>query len=73
MVQRSLSAKSLSHAKGGSIVAGYLKVLPYFLFVVPGLAARILFTGKASVKPSAVRLVMRICETFYCETGHTNL
>lgn len=47
MVQRSLSAKSLSHAKGGSVVAGYLKVLPFYLFVIPGLAARVLYTGTA--------------------------
>ncbi|KAK7094776.1 sodium/glucose cotransporter 4-like [Littorina saxatilis] len=54
MVQRSLSAKSLSHAKAGSIVAGYLKILPYFLFVVPGLAARVLFTDEVACVDPAV-------------------
>ncbi|ESO92808.1 hypothetical protein LOTGIDRAFT_232916 [Lottia gigantea] len=43
MVQRSLSAKNLSHAKGGSVVASYLKILPFFLFVIPGMIARILY------------------------------
>ncbi|GFY70040.1 hypothetical protein TNIN_495471 [Trichonephila inaurata madagascariensis] len=43
IVQRALSAKDLSHAKGGCILAGYLKLLPLFLFVLPGMAARILY------------------------------
>ncbi|GFV93480.1 hypothetical protein TNCV_1987941 [Trichonephila clavipes] len=46
IVQRVLSAKDLSHAKGGCILAGYLKLLPLFLLVFPGMAARILFTSK---------------------------
>ncbi|KAK2507223.1 hypothetical protein MC885_004934 [Smutsia gigantea] len=33
IVQRSLSAKSLSHAKGGSVLGGYLKILPMFFIV----------------------------------------
>uniref|UniRef100_W5L7T6 Solute carrier family 5 member 9 n=1 Tax=Astyanax mexicanus TaxID=7994 RepID=W5L7T6_ASTMX len=33
IVQRSLSAKNLSHAKGGSVLGGYLKILPMFLNV----------------------------------------
>lgn len=43
IVQRSLSAKNLSHAKAGSILTGYLKILPLFLMVLPGMAARVLF------------------------------
>ncbi|GFS29900.1 hypothetical protein TNIN_447331 [Trichonephila inaurata madagascariensis] len=46
IVQRVLSAKDLSHAKGGCILAGYLKLLPLFLLVFPGMAARILFTNE---------------------------
>ncbi|XP_025113902.1 sodium/glucose cotransporter 4-like [Pomacea canaliculata] len=58
MVQRSLSAKSLSHAKGGSVVAGYLKVLPFYLFVIPGLAARVLYTDEvACVDPEKCRCI----------------
>ena len=42
IVQRVLSAKSLDHARGGTIYAGFLKILPLFLFVVPGVIARCL-------------------------------
>ncbi|XP_043317329.1 sodium/glucose cotransporter 4 isoform X1 [Cervus canadensis] len=43
IVQRSLSAKSLSHAKGGSILGGYLKILPMFFIVMPGMISRALY------------------------------
>uniref|UniRef100_A0A8C7ILN8 Solute carrier family 5 member 9 n=1 Tax=Oncorhynchus kisutch TaxID=8019 RepID=A0A8C7ILN8_ONCKI len=42
-VQRSLSAKNLSHAKGGSVLGGYLKVLPMFFIVMPGMISRALY------------------------------
>nr|XP_020476511.1 sodium/glucose cotransporter 4-like isoform X2 [Monopterus albus] len=45
IVQRSLSAKSLSHAKGGSVLGGYLKLLPMFFIVMPGMISRALFPG----------------------------
>ncbi|XP_046576223.1 sodium/glucose cotransporter 4-like [Haliotis rubra] len=48
MVQRSLAAKNLSHAKGGSILAGYLKILPFWLFMVPGMVARILYPDEVA-------------------------
>ncbi|XP_044514143.1 sodium/myo-inositol cotransporter 2 isoform X1 [Gracilinanus agilis] len=43
IVQRSLAARNLSHAKGGSLMAAYLKVLPLFLMVMPGMVSRVLF------------------------------
>uniref|UniRef100_A0A8C5X4J2 Sodium/mannose cotransporter SLC5A10 n=1 Tax=Malurus cyaneus samueli TaxID=2593467 RepID=A0A8C5X4J2_9PASS len=43
IVQRSLSAKNLSHAKAGSILASYLKMLPLFLIIMPGMISRVLF------------------------------
>ncbi|XP_030598140.1 sodium/glucose cotransporter 1-like isoform X2 [Archocentrus centrarchus] len=43
IVQRCLSAKSLSHVKGGCILCGYLKLLPMFLMVFPGMISRILY------------------------------
>uniref|UniRef100_A0AAR2M0C1 Sodium/myo-inositol cotransporter 2 n=1 Tax=Pygocentrus nattereri TaxID=42514 RepID=A0AAR2M0C1_PYGNA len=43
IVQRSLAAKNLLHAKGGSLLASYLKVLPFFMMVLPGMISRILF------------------------------
>ena len=42
-VQRTLAAKSLSHAQGGTLLAGYLKVLPLFMMVIPGMISRVLF------------------------------
>lgn len=48
IVQRALASKSLSHAKAGTITAGYLKMLPLFLLVFPGMIARILYPGKSS-------------------------
>jgi SSS family solute:Na+ symporter len=39
IVQRVLSAKDQDEARRGTIFAGYLKLLPLFIFVVPGLVA----------------------------------
>ncbi len=39
IVQRVLSAKDISNARRGTIFAGYLKQLPLFLFVLPGILA----------------------------------
>ncbi|XP_070704588.1 sodium/myo-inositol cotransporter 2 [Pempheris klunzingeri] len=44
IVQRSLAAKTLTHAKGGSLLAAYLKVLPFFAIMLPGMISRILYT-----------------------------
>lgn len=43
IVQRVLSAKDEGHAKAGTIFAGFLKVLPVFLLVLPGLIAYALY------------------------------
>mmetsp|Transcript_174860 Transcript_174860/g.560664 ORF Transcript_174860/g.560664 Transcript_174860/m.560664 type:complete len:653 (+) Transcript_174860:54-2012(+) len=43
LVQRVFSARSLSHAQGGCSLAGYLKILPPFLMVIPGMIARCFF------------------------------
>ncbi|XP_008590475.1 PREDICTED: sodium/glucose cotransporter 5 [Galeopterus variegatus] len=45
IVQRSLSARDLNHAKAGSILASYLKMLPLGLIVMPGMISRALFPG----------------------------
>ena len=39
IVQRVLSAKNVSEARKGTIFAGYLKLLPIFMFFIPGLIA----------------------------------
>ncbi|WAR03091.1 SC5A9-like protein [Mya arenaria] len=43
IVQRTLAAKNLTHAKGGAILAGYLKILPLFLMIWPGMISRALY------------------------------
>jgi SSS family solute:Na+ symporter len=39
IVQRTLAAKNEDHARRGTIFAGYLKILPLFIFVIPGVVA----------------------------------
>jgi SSS family solute:Na+ symporter len=39
IVQRTLSAKNQTHARRGTIFAGYMKLLPVFIFLVPGMIA----------------------------------
>ena len=46
IVQRSLSARDLNHAKAGSILASYLKMLPMGLIIMPGMISRALFPGR---------------------------
>jgi solute:Na+ symporter, SSS family len=43
IVQRVLSAKDEGNAKAGTIFAGFLKILPVFILVLPGLIALALF------------------------------
>ncbi|KAM8960332.1 sodium/glucose cotransporter 1 isoform 2-T2 [Pelodytes ibericus] len=68
IVQRCLSAKNMSHVKAGCILCGYLKLLPMFLMVFPGMISRILYTDEvACVVPAECK---RICDT---EIGCTNI
>lgn len=39
IVQRVLAAKNQTHARRGTIFAGFLKLLPLFIFVLPGIIA----------------------------------
>ncbi len=39
IVQRALGAKDETHARRGSIFAGFLKLLPVFVFIIPGMIA----------------------------------
>uniref|UniRef100_G3SSA3 Sodium/myo-inositol cotransporter 2 n=1 Tax=Loxodonta africana TaxID=9785 RepID=G3SSA3_LOXAF len=58
IVQRTLAAKNLSHAKGGSLMAAYLKVLPLFMMVLPGMVSRVLFPDQvACADPEICRKV----------------
>lgn len=50
VVQRILAAKNLSEARKSTLFAGYLKLLPLFIFVIPGIIAYALSqTGQISL------------------------
>lgn len=42
IVQRTLAARDLKQARRGTVFAGFLKLLPLFIFVIPGLIAHVL-------------------------------
>lgn len=46
IVQRALAAKNLSHGKAACLMAGYIKILPMFLLVMPGMISRVLYPGR---------------------------
>ncbi|KAL3880719.1 hypothetical protein ACJMK2_032937 [Sinanodonta woodiana] len=53
-----LSAKNIGHAKGATIVAGYLKLLPLFIIVIPGMISRVLYTDEvACIDPEVCKSV----------------
>ncbi len=51
IVQRVLSARDEGHAKAGTIFAGFLKILPVFMLVLPGIIAYALFQDQVKEKP----------------------
>ena len=56
MVQKALSAKSLTHAQGATILTGWIKVLPLFLIVIPGMISRVLYPNEVGcVNPETVQ------------------
>uniref|UniRef100_A0A3B3SVA0 Sodium/mannose cotransporter SLC5A10 n=1 Tax=Paramormyrops kingsleyae TaxID=1676925 RepID=A0A3B3SVA0_9TELE len=58
IVQRSLSAKNLSHAKGASILASYLKMLPMIFIILPGMISRALYPDSVGcVDPEVCKMV----------------
>jgi solute:Na+ symporter, SSS family len=52
IVQRTLAAKSLKEARRGAIFGGFLKVLPVFIFLVPGMIGYALHTKGLITIPS---------------------
>jgi len=42
IVQRTLAARNLAEARRGTVFAGFLKLLPLFIFVIPGVIAYVL-------------------------------
>ncbi|XP_072036897.1 sodium/myo-inositol cotransporter 2-like [Amphiura filiformis] len=68
IVQRALAAKNVTHAKGGAILAGYLKLLPMYLIIIPGMISRVLFPDEvACVDPEVCK---EVCGT---EVGCSNI
>lgn len=47
IVQRTLATKNQDDARKATILAGFLKILPVFILVLPGLAGRILYPNVA--------------------------
>ncbi len=43
IVQRALGARNIDHARGGALLAAFLKLLPMFILVMPGMIALKLF------------------------------
>ncbi|CAN7986250.1 unnamed protein product [Ixodes hexagonus] len=68
IVQRALSAKNMVHAKAGCVLAGYLKLLPMYLLVIPGMAARVLFPDMVAC--SSPERCREVCDN---ENGCTNI
>uniref|UniRef100_A0AAR2KIM3 Sodium/glucose cotransporter 2 n=1 Tax=Pygocentrus nattereri TaxID=42514 RepID=A0AAR2KIM3_PYGNA len=68
IVQRCLAARSLTHVKAGCILCGYLKLLPMFLMVLPGMISRVLYPDEVGcVVPDVCKIV---CGT---EVGCSNI
>lgn len=60
MVQKALSARSLSDAQGGTILTGWIKVLPMFLIVIPGMISRVLYPNEVGcVDPE---ICQKVCQ-----------
>nr|XP_022320873.1 sodium/glucose cotransporter 5-like [Crassostrea virginica] len=60
IVQRTLAAKNIAHARASTIFAAYLKLLPMFIIILPGMISRILYTDTvACVDP---KVCMEVCE-----------
>ena len=48
IVQRVLAARNIQEARQGTVFAGFLKILPVFIFVVPGIIAAALYSDVRS-------------------------
>lgn len=51
IVQKALSARNLDHARAGGNLTALLKILPVFIFVLPGLIARVLWPEELMANP----------------------
>ena len=60
IVQRVLAARNVAEARAGAVGAGFLKILPVFIFVLPGVIAAALYTDLASADQAYPALVARL-------------
>jgi SSS family solute:Na+ symporter len=60
IVQKALSAKNVEHARRGTILAAWLKILPVFILVLPGLIARALWPEDVTGDNAYPLMVMRL-------------
>jgi SSS family solute:Na+ symporter len=58
IVQKILSARTEKDGRDGAIFAGYLKILPVFLMVLPGVIGYVLFKEKIGTDNDATLMVM---------------
>jgi solute:Na+ symporter, SSS family len=58
IVQRTLAAKDVGNAKRGTVVAGFLKVLPVFMLIVPGMTARALYPAEMTADSNSAFPIM---------------
>ena len=58
IVQRVLGAKTQKDAQAGPIFAGFIKILPVFLMVFPGVMAYVLFRDRIGENPNATLPVL---------------
>jgi SSS family solute:Na+ symporter len=63
IVQRVLSAKHLDHARGGTLFAGFLKILPVFILVLPGIIAYALSNGRITGDKAYAWMVTTVLPT----------
>nr|CAH8842648.1 unnamed protein product [Trichobilharzia regenti] len=68
MVQRTLAAKSLSHAQSATLMTGLIKQLPLFIMVIPGMISRVLYANEIACFPGTD--CMKVCGH---ESGCSNM
>nr|XP_034302667.1 sodium/myo-inositol cotransporter 2 isoform X2 [Crassostrea gigas] len=68
IVQRALAGKTYDHAKAGTVLCAFIKILPLFLLVFPGMISRILFPDTVGCADPEV--CMSVCGS---ESGCSNI
>lgn len=58
IVQKVLGARSLKDAQSGPIFAGFIKILPVFIMIFPGIFAYVLFRDQISISDEALPVLI---------------